>query len=1163
MKILHFFLVAALLVSDANIVSASPDNVVPEDQNEHVAIAPLSLEQAVEFVKDLDSVELSVDLMLRPAGFVALKMVKIQDRSFLHIDAVLKNDLIDPDKTQVHVVDDIGNPVKLRCMLNLCSVRNLELKKKRGDSTNQTANLVVNAKVFGLVPFKYTIVEDIALDVSSLLESLSHVTADANSSATKATSHSILPGTEKSLLNTKEMRYDLRFVLKAGSTLDLNEGTAVRLNDNGTAEVRINGVRDYTKATVTGTDMSVMTSMLETGASDLDLQVTLNRSPEGKHYIAFNNSTLRGLKFKTSDFEAPKIDRLLIKAKDYDFIVTIDPHNSFTVEDLIEEISARIGNPALVAKFRKALTERASQMQDSDSSAGPTTGPLIIDSSQMNLVDYMTHGLRDRAKEINNLPHIRRYLDDPAIEKLATAGVLHLQAFMASKQLQYASIYGIEKLKQITELAFSRRIYDKLKLIDSEGVLLLMKALKFSEKEISSFPTDKEATDSIELQIVTPLGSSGSILLRQNTFNPESYRIIDDDGLEGLEQILIRLGDTLNKVERAWLRESFIDGGGMESDGAVYALAANLIEELHAGISSDPGAPKALLDMITAVPLGETLDRQIAVGAVNIQGAIWASQGILKKGWLPVSERLEARARELYGDDLTGRGMNLIRKTGSGLPFVSASTRMIGDGEEFFQQIYQLLEENERAFSQDEKKGTIVLNHWAFEAVKGNSWALGVANRLHDLALKGFHISIISDGKAGPSTRGQVFLRELAASVLENGLGSFHVHSWFPKEENFPTGTHVKYICTSLGVVAGGSNLGDHYAHWTDTNFLLRGQKAVDIFGKHHFDILQQQRDEVGHNIPDIPFFESIAETVWEPLQIYEHHHEKMLVFHPEWQDIDMRLFRDMGGNDKDRILVENIALIECATPGQTVYIINCYVIITQPVQESYLYRAFQRALERGVNIEILTNTHDSIDVKETASPMHDAYYFALKLARDISLKAKEEGRKDTGKVFVHYPDKLYIPTNDEGVPDILIHDKATFGGNLALIMTTNFHPRSFTMEMELVTEMFGSPDPPEGKEHSQFIQMAREFLEHIKEHYEGGERIEDVDTLLYPLDWHDNESPEMWGPSAILYLQFLEKRFKYCITYSSDNDEDIAFIYSTIDDSTVSLLFDLGINAV
>lgn len=42
-KILHLFLVAALLVSDANIVSVSQDDVVSEDQNEQVAIAPPSL----------------------------------------------------------------------------------------------------------------------------------------------------------------------------------------------------------------------------------------------------------------------------------------------------------------------------------------------------------------------------------------------------------------------------------------------------------------------------------------------------------------------------------------------------------------------------------------------------------------------------------------------------------------------------------------------------------------------------------------------------------------------------------------------------------------------------------------------------------------------------------------------------------------------------------------------------------------------------------------------------------------------------------------------------------------------------------------------------------------------------------------------------------------
>lgn len=86
----------------------------------------------------------------------------------------------------------------------------------------------------------------------------------------------------------------------------------------------------------------------------------------------------------------------------------------------------------------------------------------------------------------------------------------------------------------------------------------------------------------------------------------------------------------------------------MKSDGAVYALAANMMEAFHAGISSDPDAPKVLLDKITAAPLGESLDRQIAFGAV--QGAIWAFQGVLKDGWLSVSERLEARGRDLYGD---------------------------------------------------------------------------------------------------------------------------------------------------------------------------------------------------------------------------------------------------------------------------------------------------------------------------------------------------------------------------------------------------------------------------------------------------------------------------------------------------------------------------------
>ena len=101
---------------------------------------------------------------------------------------------------------------------------------------------------------------------------------------------------------------------------------------------------------------------------------------------------------------------------------------------------------------------------------------------------------------------------------------------------------------------------------------------------------------------------------------------------------------------------------------------------------------------------------------------------------------------------------------------------------------------------------------------------------------------------------------------------------------------------------------------------------------------------------------------------------------------------------------------------------------------------------------------------------------------------------------------------------------------------------------------------------------MARKFLVYLKEDVKGGERIEDIEALLYPLDWHDNEPlemwgssdtlylivlekrhrallypldwhdepPEMWGPSDTLYLIISEKRFRYREIFSSDNDEDI-----------------------
>ncbi len=276
--------------------------------------------------------------------------------------------------------------------------------------------------------------------------------------------------------------------------------------------------------------------------------------------------------------------------------------------------------------------------------------------------------------------------------------------------------------------------------------------------------------------------------------------------------------------------------------------------------------------------------------------------------------------------------------------FFDANVRFIGNGEEFFQQIMKLLNDTAAAVQDPHHKGTVVLNHWSFEACndpktgKPNVWGLKVADKLKSLALDGFTVSIIVDEKNGPARRGRVGLLAIADEVHANGKGRFEVHPWLPSEKRFPLGTHVKYVVTALGVIAGGSNIGDHYLHWSDTNILLSGHEVVGRFAAHHDAILREQR-EVGFDIPHVDVVEAGDPAAWVPLKSYRHHKVQKRVFHPQWDAVGVRLFRDYGGDRHDRILVEHIAALDAARgangafPAQTVYIVNAYFALPQPIK--------------------------------------------------------------------------------------------------------------------------------------------------------------------------------------------------------------------------------------
>lgn len=773
---------------------------------------------------------------------------------------------------------------------------------------------------------------------------------------------------------------------------------------------------------------------------------------------------------------------------------------------------------------------------------------------------------------VKDLPHIREHLDDPAVKVLADQAVQHLRTFVEASHFQLASTYNPVKLANLARLILSVKVRMALRISNPQALTTLLLALGYSSADTLSVLVDPTRAVELETRL-------------------KSLRSADRwDAAKSVETVLRSIGNALNARERAWIREAWVDAGGMESQGRAYALLANFSESLIENVSNDEEAPAALKAILATVPRGEQLDERIAVASDNIRGAIWSAHGVLRDGWMAVSRHLESMIAKRYGDlgqirvDTAQNRSTVFLKQSSepdGEKFIDSRVHFVRDGEEFFQQIVKLLEDSERAFVGEsaETEAVIALNYWAIESSwdlksgQPNVWGLRIAERLKDLAMQGFFISIVVDEKNGPSRLGRRRLTEIADEVKKRGTGRFEVHPWTPSDDQFPLSSHVKYLVTPIGVIAGGSNIGDHYAHWADTNMLLSGTQTVECFWQIHRDVLREQK-EVGRLVPQLPELKAMDPDGWIPLVRYDRDQQQVDVYDPDWQKVRLRIFRDQGGDANDRILVEMITALDAARGLQppdveaehedqpcapdTVYIANAYFVLTQPIDHHPVARAIKRAVERGVNVEIMTNSADSCDEPAVAGPIIKSAFLILAMARDVRKTAAAD--QASGLLTIHLPDREFIGKDEHNVPRITIHDKTMFFGNMAFVTTHNLHPRSFTLEQELLTELVGTPKPAKGATHTEFMTAARRFLEDLKTQ-PGGGRITDIDKLLAPIDWDGETRPNLWDTAARLYLLWLEKQYLYCHTFTSKNDEEVRQVEAKLDESTRTSLADLLMN--
>lgn len=349
--------------------------------------APVSLDQAAAMLQQIEQGSITVELAIRSDSATALT---IPDNTYLRIVCAFKDNQVDPQQTRLNFVDKTRQKRSLSWFF--LSFNDFILHRNTDDP--QHANLIGTAWLW-FIPVRKTLFSKLPLEINALLGKLTGIAKIRSEmpGEVSATDARVKP----SVFNAIDYRYQVHFGMVAGSTLELNDGTSVAVEANGNANVRIEGVNDYSVATITGTGVKLDTPLLSTGPSGIDVRVTLNRRQNGIHQIAFDDTTLHEVQFKSSDFDAPLVETLRIDATDpplddsdgsakaaktYDFIITVNPHDDFTMKTLIAKVTERIGNPQAAAKLRQKLTGESQESSE-----------IVIDSARWSILDYVTHDL--------------------------------------------------------------------------------------------------------------------------------------------------------------------------------------------------------------------------------------------------------------------------------------------------------------------------------------------------------------------------------------------------------------------------------------------------------------------------------------------------------------------------------------------------------------------------------------------------------------------------------------------------------------------------------------------------------------------------------------------------------------------------------------------------
>jgi cardiolipin synthase len=380
-------------------------------------------------------------------------------------------------------------------------------------------------------------------------------------------------------------------------------------------------------------------------------------------------------------------------------------------------------------------------------------------------------------------------------------------------------------------------------------------------------------------------------------------------------------------------------------------------------------------------------EKGIGLAVQSVRAEAWVLSRPGFHGWQNLADNIwpAANGSRVSSPDFA-RELELMART----EFVEGNTvDRLADGPAFIAEVEDFIKTS---------SGPLFMNYWGiYDDATGDH----IKDLLLEAKARGVEVHIVVDGKTSLHHGGDRVLPELEAA-------GFDVVRW-QLEAQPPVGNHIKFITDGREVITGGSNLGDVYTHmgdgakWSDTNVKIRGPVArnyLELFDKLY---------RVGGGT----------------------------------QELGRPLGRPVGAQDGgERVaLVETHAADDHNVLGAVLKTISgaerklklnqAYFIMTPPLEA-----ALRDAIDRGVEIELITNSHTSVDEPVIAEAI-------LESAKKLLEFAVEAGRPELVKVYLKQGDTL--------------HDKSVIADDsVTLDMTYNLHPRSEWLEWEIATITLG-----------------------------------------------------------------------------------------------------------